>query len=658
MQAETDLSWAEGLDTFPKLLLTQAEMRPQKAAIREKDYGIWQEWSWSRYARETCACALGLAAHGFARGDKLALLGRNRPPLYAAIAACHCLGGIAVPLYEDAVADEVAGVLQHADACIVLAEDQEQVDKLVAIRDRCPELRWAFFIDPRGLGNYEQGWLHPYERLILEGREFGVQNHGYVRHEIATGKGSDVALISYTSGTTGQPKGVLLSHDNLRTSAINSVLFEGLRADEEVLAYLPLAWIGQSFFSYAQHLVAGYCVNCPESADTFLPDLREIAPTYFFAPPRIWENLLTSVMVRISDSAMPKQKLFHYFTAYAKNIGTRILDGEAVGAGPWLLYQLGRLLIYGPLKNVFGFNRLRVAYTAGEAIGGEIFSFYRSLGINIKQIYGSTEASVFICMQPDGEVSAETVGRPAKDVEVHVDESGEVLFRGPGAFHSYYKDQAATKAAKDAEGWVRTGDAGFFDEAGHLRILDRAKDVGKLADGTLFAPKYLENKLKFSPFIREAVVVGMAAQEVVAIINIDLEAVGNWAERRGIPYSGYTDLAAREEVYALVRDGIAQVNRDLAADDRLAGSQIGRFLILHKELDADDGELTRTRKVRRRFIAEKYAVLIDALQGDAEHCAIDTSITFEDGRTESVKAVLHIASAPKFHCGPDEQRPG
>jgi long-chain acyl-CoA synthetase len=516
------------LDTFPKLLMEHARRRGSKPAIREKDYGIWQEWTWARYADEVQALACGLAAKGFNKADKLAIIGENRPQLYAGMAAAHCLGGVAVPMYADSAAEEMIYVLNNADVRMALVEDQEQVDKMVEIKDRCSMLEQVIYEESRGLRHYQQPYLTSFASIQQVGREYAKDHSDFLDQRIAEGSGDDIASMSYTSGTTGSPKGVVLTYNNLIISAANATKFEGLREDEEILAYLPMAWIGQSVFSYAQHYATGYCVNCPESSDTVMTDLREIAPTYFFAPPRIFETLLTQVMIRIEDAGKLKQKLFHYFMQHAKKVGIAILEDKNVSTKDRWLYRLGEMLIYGPLKNVLGFSRIHLAYTAGEAIGPDIFDFYRSLGINIKQLYGSTEASVFICIQPDGEIKSDTVGKPAIDVEVRITDAGEVLFRSPGVFHSYYKNPEATASTKDAEGWVHTGDAGIFDEDGHLKIIDRAKDVGKLTDGSLFAPKYLENKLKFFPYIKEAVVFGHGKEAECRMQNSQGE------ERRGL----------------------------------------------------------------------------------------------------------------------------
>jgi long-chain acyl-CoA synthetase len=634
----------EALDTFPKLLLDHARRHGERPAMREKDLGIWQSWNWVQAAREVQDFAAGLAAQGFRRGDKLGIIGDNRPRLYWAIAAAQCLGGVPVPVYQDAIAAEMEFVLDHAEARLVLVEDQEQVDKLLAVKERLPRLEAIIYDDGRGMRHYMYDFLRSWDAVQEEGRRFAAAHPRFLADAIAEGKGSDIAVILYTSGTTGQPKGVMLTHRNVLSSAKSAAGREGLRVNDEVLAYLPIAWAGDHIFSYAQSYATGFCVSCPESAGTVMTDLRELGPTYFFAPPRIYENILTQVMIRMEDAGWVKRRLFHYFMDLARRVGGRILDREPVSVTDRMLYALGDVLIYGPLKNTLGFSRIRLAYTAGEAIGPDLFTFYRSLGINIKQLYAMTEASI-LCAQPDGEVKPDTVGTPLPGVELLIADNGEVLYRGPAVFAGYYKNAQATAEAKRPDGWVHSGDAGFLGDDGHLRIIDRAKDVGKLQDGTLFAPKFIENKLKFFPFIKEAVAFGRDRQFVAAIINIDPGAVGNWAERNGITYGGYQELAALPAVYDLVQGCIEQVNRDFAAESHLAGSQIRRFLILHKELEADDGELTRTRKVRRRVIGERYQPLVDALYAGAQTVRIESEVTFEDGRRGMLKAELQIRDA-------------
>ena len=636
------------LNTFPKLLLNHARVRGDKIAMREKDLGIWQSWTWQQVADEVRALACGLASLGFQRGDKLAIIGDNRPKLYMGMAAAQCLGGVPVPLYQDSIAKEMSFVLENADVRYAIAEDQEQVDKLLEIREESDAIKQVLFDDPRGMRHYDYPFLRSIEAAQALGREFDGANPTFFEEQCQLEQGDDIAIMLYTSGTTGQPKGVVLTNDNVIITARNGIIREGLSADEEVLAYLPMAWVGDNLFSYAQSMVAGFTINCPESGATVMTDMREIGPTYYFAPPRIYENLLTQVMIRMEDASRIKQRMFHYFMDLAKRVGTRILDGKEVKGSDKLLYKIGNFLVYGPLRDVLGFNRIRLAYTAGEAIGPEIFDFYRSLGINIKQLYGQTEGMVFICVQPDGEVYPDTVGTPAIDVEVKIDDSGEVIYRSPGVFHSYYKNPESTAKTKTEDGWVYTGDAGYFAENGHLKIIDRAKDVGKLLDGTMFAPKYIENKLKFFSFIKEAVAFGDQRDHTCIFVNIDLEAVGNWAERRNLAYSGYVDLAGQEQVYELIQECVDKVNEDLSLDPRLCNSQIHRYLVLHKELDADDGELTRTRKVRRSFIEDRYKPLVDALYSDVPECHIETEVKFEDGRTGMLAADVKIRQAKQF----------
>ena len=635
-------------DTFPKLLALNARRFADRHAAREKEYGIWQSWTWSELEVEIEGLACGLAALGLERGDRLAIIGRNRPRLYGSMCAAQALGGIPVPMYQDSVAKELQFVVNHAGARFAIAEDQEQVDKLLEIREQCPSLEVILYDDPRGMRHYDQPFLHSYASVQEQGKAFALANPGFYGKEVSKGGGADVAIILYTSGTTGNPKGVILTHDNVLITARNAAEFDNLGVDDEVLAYLPMAWVGDNIFSFGQSYVTGFCVNCPESAETVMQDLKEIGPTYYFAPPAVFENLLTTVSIRIEDASFIKQKMYHYFMKLAKRVGIRVLEGKPVSLPDRLMHWLGNLLVYGPLKNTLGFSRIRLAYTAGEAIGTDIFDFYRSLGINVKQLYGQTEASVFVTIQSDDEVRADTVGRAAPQVELRIADNGEVLYRSPGVFRGYYRNEEATRETKTGDGWVHTGDAGLLDRDGHLRIIDRANDVGRLNDGAMFAPKYLENKLKFFPQIAEAVTFGHERDYAAAFINIDLDAVSNWAERNGIVYASYQELAAHPRVYELVRECIGSVNADLAGDQQLASSQIRRFLVLHKELDADDGELTRTRKVRRRIVAQRYAPLIDALYSDADTCHIDTEVVFEDGRRGQISADLSIGDVRTF----------
>jgi long-chain acyl-CoA synthetase len=628
-------------DTFPKLVRLNAERFPQKIAIREKDYGIWQSYTWRDYFEQARLIALGLASLGFARGDKVAIVGDNRPQLYWAVLATQALGGVPVPIYQDSIEKELAYIADHAEVRFAVVEDQEQVDKLLHVKAQCPRLESVIYDDPRGLRRYTETGLLSLATLQEGGRAFAEAHPGYFETELDKGVADDTAIICYTSGTTGTPKGAMLSHHNLMVTARNAARFEGLGPDEEILSYLPMAWVGDHVFSYAQSIIAGFAANCPESAATVLSDLKEIGPTYFFAPPRIWESILTTVMVRIEDCAWPKRMLVQRFLALAQESERYRLNGQPVPLWRRLLYPIGHVLVYAPLRDNLGMRRVRRAYTAGEAIGPEIFLFFRSLGINVKQLYGMTEASVFVTIQKDGDVRLDTVGTPVPEVEIRISAEGEVLYRSPGVFQGYYKNPEATRQTVE-DGWLHSGDAGFLDARGHLKIIDRAKDVTRLTDGTIFPPKYLENKLKFSPYVKEAVCVGQDRPFVTALLNIDLSSVGNWAERRGIASTSYTDLSQKPEVYELLRDEVERVNRGLEEDELLKSAQIRRFLILHKELDPDDEEITRTRKVRRGYIARKYEALIEALYGESDRAQVEAQVTYEDGRTGTIRADVRI----------------
>ncbi|WP_246734598.1 long-chain fatty acid--CoA ligase [Chelativorans sp. ZYF759] len=645
------------LDTFPKYLALNARRFADRPAVRHKDYGIWQSWSWAEQFEEIRAFALGLRELGLTRGDKVAVIGANRPRLYWTFAAVQSLGGIPVPVYADAVAEEMAYVLDHAGVRFAVVQDQEQVDKVRSYGEKMPSLERVIYDEPRGMRDYDHTGLHNFVDVQQAGRaalEGDPSLAARWEDEIAAGSGEDVSIILYTSGTTGRSKGVMIRARAAVNAALDTVAFDNITEHDSVLAYLPLAWVGDHYLNYAQGYVSGFCMNCPESQETVAHDLREIGPSFYFAPPRVFEGLLTMVTIRMEDASGLKRRMFEYYIDLARRHGEAILEKRPVPFFARLNYAIGELLVYGPLKNVLGLSRIRVAYTAGEAIGADLFAFFRSLGINLKQLYGQTEAFLYVTVQKDGEVRADTVGPPAPNVDIRIDETGEVQFRSPGMFCGYYKEDEKTAEAMTPDGYVKTGDAGFFDTDGQLKIIDRAKDVGKLASGALFAPKYIENKLKFFPNIKEVVAFGDGRDYCAVFLNIDLQAVGNWAERHNISYGSYQELAQHPEVRKLIAADVDETNRRLAAEPMMAASQVRRFLILHKELDADDGELTRTQKVRRSFIAERYGELIEALYDGSGEKYVSTEVTYEDGRKGQISATVKIVDAHTFGTGAAE----
>ncbi len=631
--------------TFPHLLLQHAAQRPEAPALREKEYGIWQTWSWQAAATEMRHMACGLLALGFARGQNLALVSDNRPHVYMGFVAVQSIGGVPIPLYQDAVAGEMVFVIEDADIHFAFVENQEQVDKMLEVRESLPGIQYIIYDDPRGLRNYDQPGLISTAELVAKGAEWDRDHPGVWESMVGQVGPQDVSVILYTSGTTGKPKGVCQTHASFIGSASGAAEVDKLDPGDSIISYLPPAWVGDHLFSLAQWLVAGYTINCPESASTISIDMREIGPTYYFAPPRVFEGMLTTISIRMEDAAPFKRRMYEKAMELARRVGSDILDGKPVSSLDRLKYKLADLTIYGPLRNAMGLSRIRVAYTAGAAIGPELFRFFRSIGINLKQFYGQTETCAYVCLQRDGQVDLNSVGQAAPGIELKLADNGEVLVKGVSVLKEYYKRPDATAEVIDADGWFHTGDAGVIDTHGQLRIIDRAKDVGKLKGGAMFAPNYIENKLKFFSHVKEAVCFGHDKDKVCAFINIDFDAVGNWAERQNLPYAGYVDLASKAKVLELIADCVAQVNADLAGETGMAETQVARFLVLHKELDPDDDELTRTRKVRRNFIADKYGVLIDALYDGKSEQFIETQVKFEDGRKGAVSATLQIIDA-------------
>jgi long-chain acyl-CoA synthetase len=625
------------LTTLPRLLQRNAREFGARPAMREKDRGIWQSYTWEQCQDQVRDLAQGLSALGFRRGDKLSVIGDNRARLYWAQIAAMCLGGTSVPVYQDVIARELVFVLNHAETAVVLAEDQEQVDKILSLKDQLPALRLVVYDDPRGIGRYRLDWLKSYEEVVQLGRDFGREHPDHFQAEIEKGKADEVALICYTSGTTGNPKGAMLTHANAVATAALFAATENVRREEEWLAYLPMAWAGDAIYTLVLSLLVGFTVNCPESPQTVQRDLRELGPTAFLAPPRIWESMLTTVQVRAADATPLKRRVFEHFQAAAQQAEILRSEGKPVPTWLRLACALGEVLVYRPVRDQLGLLGTHWCYSGGGPLGPDTFRFFRSFGVNLKQIYGSTELSGLASLQPDGEADPNSAGRPCPGIEVKIGDRSEVLVRSPGVFKGYFKNDEATRQAIDAAGWFHTGDAGFIDARGHLVIVERAKDVGALLGGTPFAPQFIENKLKFSPYIREAVAFGHDRPFVAAMIAVDSGTIGTWAERRGVTYTSYMDLSQRPEVRELIRGEVRKCNATLPD-----GIKVRRFLLLSKELDADDAEVTRTRKVRRYYVAEKYADVIEAFYSGRDEAELEATATYEDGRQTTIRSRVRM----------------
>ncbi|MCG8422473.1 MAG: AMP-binding protein [Proteobacteria bacterium] len=630
-----------------------ARQSPDTTALRERIYGIWHSFTWKQYFERVQDACLGLLSLGLGDDETVAIIGDNRPEWVISELAAQAAGAKSVGIYQDAAAEEVFHIIEHARVSFIVVEDQEQVDKILELRDRYGDrldrVRKVIYFDPKGLRSYELDYLISFTDLEAEGRRYKRDHPELFDQRVAAGKGEDIAILSTTSGTTGTPKLAMLSHSNLLTMGRNLMEVDPLQAGDEFVSFLPLAWIGEQMVTMACNLQIGFVVNFPEEPETVQNDIREIAPRVMFSPPRIWENMVSQIQVKIADSTFAKRMIYRW----AMNVGHRVAEtragaravplaaGDPVHRGLPIGLRWRRALadwlVFRPIRHHLGMSRLARAYTGGAALGPDVFQFFHVLGVNLKQIYGQTECSGIAVAHRDNDVRFQTVGTPIPQTELRIADDGEVLLRSPAIMRGYYHNSEATESVLTDDGWLRTGDAGYLDDNGHLVVIDRVSDVMILGDGTTFSPQFIENKLKFSVYIKEAVVFGGDQPFVTSMINIDFDNVGKWAENQKLAYTTYTDLAQKPEVYALVCQQVERANRDLPE-----AARIRRFLLLHKELDADDAELTRTRKVRRKLVAERYADIVAGLYGIDDHLDVETSITYQDGRTAELKTRLKI----------------
>ncbi len=628
---------APAADTLPGLLVRRARRHPNGIALREKEFGIWQELTWAQFLTRVRAFALGLAGLGVGKGDRIAIVGDNRPEWVIAELAAQAIGALPLGLYQDSIADELARLLGAAEARVIVAEDQEQVDKVLEVRDSAPELERIIHYDPRGLHDYRAPGLVSFEKVEEIGAEAHRESPGDFARRLSRISAGDTALLCTTSGTTSVPKLAMLSHANLTAMAAQLCEVDPMAPGDEFVSFLPLAWIGEQMVGVASALHAGFTVNYPEETSTVRNDMREIGPAFLMSPPRIWENMVSDIQVMADDTTPLKGWLYRWAMREGANAAEARAQAARTGALARVRHRIADWTVLHPIRDQLGLGRVRRAYTGGAALGPDVFRFFHAIGVNLKQLYGQTEVAGISVVHRDGDIRFHTVGKPFPRTEIRISEEGEILCRSPAVFQGYFRNRQATDEAL-AGGWLHSGDAGYFEPDGHLVVIDRLADVMKLPDGTNFSPQFVENKLKFSPHIREAVVFGGGgAPFVTAMIAIDAENAGQWAERRRIAYTTFTDLARRAEIHALVRSHVASVNESLPEPAR-----IRRFLLLHKELHADDAELTRTRKVRRRHIAGRFGRIVEALQGEGDSVAVDTEITYQDGRTARVAHDLRI----------------
>jgi len=624
------------LETLPQFLQKHAQETPDKIAVRLRDYGIWQAVTWKEYYDNVKYFSMGLVNLGLKPEETIAIIGDNRPEWVMAELAAQSAGAKSIGIYQDSVVEEMIYIFNHADVSFIVVEDQEQVDKILEMWDELKGVKKVIYYDPKGLRNYTEDFLLYFPVVQDEGKKFEQENPGWFEEHIAQGKETDLAILSTTSGTTGNPKLAMLTHKSMVSMGRNLMSVDPVDPNDEFVSFLPLAWIGEQMMVLSCGLQIGFTVNFPEEPETVQHDIREIGPKVMFSPPRIWENLVSQVQVKIEDSTWLKQKLYNWSMPIGYEMADLNFRKEKASFLMKIKYFLADWMIFQEIKDHLGLRHLTRAYTGGAALGPDVFRFFHALGVNLKQIYGQTEINGIAVVHRDGDVKFQTVGTPIPETDIKIDESGEILMRSPAMMEGYYRNPEAT-AESLKDGWLYSGDAGYFDEDGHLIVIDRAKDVMTLHDGTKFSPQFIENKLKFSPYIKEAVVFGGDWPFVTAMINIEFPNVGKWAENHQLAYTTYTDLAQKQQVYELVRNHVMASNADLPP-----AARIQRFLLLHKELDADDAELTRTRKVRRKLVAQRYEDIISALYSNNPHVEVDQTITYQDGRTARIQTRLAI----------------
>jgi long-chain acyl-CoA synthetase len=623
--------------TFPRLLERNADLFGHgKVAMREKEFGIWQEFSWKEYREQVKYFSLGLVTLGLSRGDKVAIIGDNRPEWVWAEVAAQAVGAVPLGLYQDSTLKEVAYIIDHSDASFVIAEDQEQVDKILDMKEQLPKVRFIIYSDPKGMRGYQDPHLLDFKEVQNSGRDLERRDPGVYERNVEATRIDDMAFICYTSGTTGLPKGAILTFRNLLSMASNLIEVDPKVLTDEFVSFLPLAWIGEQMMCLSSALLTGFSVNFPEKPETVQENIREIGPTIMFSPPRIWENMTSTVQVKVMDASALKRRLYHWALPVGYEYAEAVFRKQPVSFGLNVRQKLAYLLVFRALKDRLGLLRLRCASTGGAALGPDVFKFFTAMGVNLKQIYGQTEISGISCIHREGDVNFDSVGKPIPGTEIRISESGEILSRSQSVFAGYYKNDEET-AKTLADGWLHSGDAGYFNEDGHLVVIDRVKDVMHLNDGTRFSPQFIENKLKFSPYIKECVCLGDGRDLLAAMLCIDYPNVGKWAEGRRISYTTYTDLAVKPEVQELLAKEVEKVNATLPAATR-----IRRIVLLYKELDADDDELTRTRKVRRAFVGERYKHVIEGMYAGEREIPIDAVIKYQDGKTSRIRTTLSV----------------